>query len=72
MSTRLFTVTVSDLGSYRITVAADTPSEAERIAKSILFEEMTVLPPEATILARDEVATFNPEASLKARNSVPS
>ena len=65
MSTQLYTVTVTDLGSYRITVAADSPSEAEGIARTVLFEEMTSLPPEASIAKREaeakaEVAEHQP------------
>jgi hypothetical protein len=67
MSARLYTVTVTDLGSYRITVAADSPSEAERIAKSVLFEEMTVLPPETAIIKREAEAKaeLSPEQPLR-------
>jgi hypothetical protein len=56
MSTQLYTVTLNDLGSYRITVAADTPSEAASIAKTVLHEEMTHLPDGATIVKRETEA----------------
>lgn len=36
---QLFTVTLTDLGEYTLTVVAGTISEAERIAKTVLCEE---------------------------------
>jgi hypothetical protein len=56
MSTQLYTVNVTDLGSYRITVAADTPAEAEGIAKTVLFEEMTATVADASIVKREAEA----------------
>lgn len=34
---QLFTVTLTDLGTYTLTVAAETPADAESIAKDVLF-----------------------------------
>jgi hypothetical protein len=56
MSTQLYTVTLSDLGSYRITVAADTPAEAASIARTVLYEEMTNLPDGTSIIKRETEA----------------
>ncbi len=56
-TTRLHTVTLTDLTTYRVVVAADHPAEAERIAKTVLFEEMTHLPPGTEIVKRETDAT---------------
>lgn len=56
MSTKLHTVTLTDLATYRVIVAADHPSEAERIGKTILYEEITHLPAGAQIVKRDTEA----------------
>lgn len=55
-TTCLYTVTLTDLTTYRVAVAADHPAEAERIAKSVLFEEMTQLPPGTEIVKRETEA----------------
>lgn len=39
MSTHLYTVTLTDLGTYRVTVAAGDTDEAARIAKAVLLDE---------------------------------
>jgi hypothetical protein len=39
MNNQLYTVTLTDLGEYTVTVAAETSREAESIAKNILCEE---------------------------------
>lgn len=44
MTARLYAVEITDLGTYRLTVAADTPVEAEAVAKETLWEEATTLP----------------------------
>lgn len=64
-STQLHTVTLTDLATYRLVVAADTPNEAQRIAQTVLFEEMTHLPPGTEIVKREtkavaEVASDQP------------
>lgn len=57
MSTRLYTVALTDLGTYRVTVAADTPDEACRIAENVLRDEATQLPPDTQIVKRETDAT---------------
>ena len=53
---QLFTVTLTDLGEYEITVAAHDASEAEHIAKAVLLDEATKLPPGMRIVKRDAEA----------------
>ena len=53
MSNTLYTVVVTDLGSYTVTVAAETPVDAEIIAKTILCEEVTNLPDGVQITKRE-------------------
>lgn len=53
MKTTLYTVTVTDLGTYRITVAADSTDEAVYIAKEVLCEEATQLPEGVSLIKRD-------------------
>jgi hypothetical protein len=64
---QLFTVTLTDLGTYRVTVAAGTPAEAQSIAKGILFEEATTLPPGMTIVKREADAIVEPARDLPIR-----
>ena len=52
MSNHLYTVTLTDLGTYQVTVAAASSSEATNIAKTILAEEATKLPAGMTITGR--------------------
>lgn len=54
---RLYTVTLTDLGTYRLTVAADTPDEAKLIAKHVMWEEATSLPPDLTLVKRETGAS---------------
>lgn len=56
MSTRLYTVEVTDLGTYRIAVAADTPAEAELVARETLYEEGTSLPTGMKLAQRETKA----------------
>ena len=56
MTASLYTVTLTDLGTYRITVAADTPAEAESIAKEVLCEEALTLPDGLSIVKRETEA----------------
>lgn len=70
MSSFLYSVTLTDLGTYRVTVAADSASEAQRIAKSVLYEEATQLPPGTEILKREteavaDIATEQPIRRFK-------
>ncbi|MEQ1710935.1 MAG: hypothetical protein ABL908_05990 [Hyphomicrobium sp.] len=57
MTTQLYTVTVTDLASYRLTVAADTPSEAKGIATTVLYEEALSLPMGMYVVKRETDAT---------------
>lgn len=52
MSTDLFTVTLTDLATYDITVAAGTEKEAQSIAEQVLLDEMMTLPPGSRIVER--------------------
>lgn len=53
-----FTVTLSELSSYQLTVVAACAVDAERIAKTALFEDMS-LPVGFKILTRECDATAN-------------
>lgn len=53
MTTSLYTVTLTDLGSYTVTVAAHSTKEACSIAKTILCDQVTELPPELQVVQRD-------------------
>jgi hypothetical protein len=63
MSNRLFAVTLTDLATYEVTVAAETPDEAKRIAKTVLYEEMTHLPDGSRIVKRETEASADPAQS---------
>jgi hypothetical protein len=67
MSTQLHTVTLTDLGSYQIVVAADTHVEAERIAKGVLLEEATTLPADVRIITREVDASVTIADQPKSR-----
>lgn len=53
MTTQLFTVTLTDQGTYQVTVAADTAKDAEGIARGVLLEEATKLPDGMQIAKRE-------------------
>ena len=57
MTTQLYTVTVTDLGTYQVTVAAASAKDAQFIAKEVLTEEATKLPGGMTIIKRELDAT---------------
>lgn len=57
MTTQLYTVTLTDLGTYQITVAADTPREAELVAREILHDEAVARIPGLSNLKREIDAT---------------
>ncbi len=57
---QLFTVTLTDLGTYDVTVAAKNPKEAASIARGVLFEEATQLPPGMRIVKREAEAKAEP------------
>ncbi|MGD9828462.1 MAG: hypothetical protein AB7E70_21290 [Hyphomicrobiaceae bacterium] len=67
MSHDLYTVTLTDLGTYTLTVAASTPREAESIAKSVLFEEWTQMPTRMTTVKREAEAKAEPVATPPVR-----
>jgi hypothetical protein len=52
MTYQTYTLTLTDLGTYTVSVIAETPEEAARIATSVLHEEATVLPDGMTISDR--------------------
>jgi hypothetical protein len=54
---QLYTVTLTDLGEYTVTVAAANVDEAKRIATSVLHEEATTLPDGLSIVKRQCDAT---------------
>mgnify|MGYP000935904939 CR=1 FL=1 len=54
---QLFTVKLTDLGEYEVTVAASSVREAECIAKAVLRDEVTQLPAGMRIAAREVQAT---------------
>jgi hypothetical protein len=60
MSYKSFTVTLTDLATYRLNVAACSADEAKRIAKTVLYEEATTLPDGMTIITRDTEALAEP------------
>ena len=64
MSNHLYTVTLTDLGTYQVTVAAASSSEATNIAKTILAEEATKLPAGMTITDRQIDAASEPATEL--------
>jgi hypothetical protein len=67
MSNLSFTVTVTDLATYRLTVAACSTDEAKRIAKTVLYEEATTLPDGMTIITRDTDALAEPAQDVAVR-----
>lgn len=60
---RLYTVTVTDLGTYEFTVAAENSEQAAGIAKGVLYEEASRLPPSMRILKREADARAEPTAA---------
>ncbi|MEZ5850435.1 MAG: hypothetical protein R3D68_07280 [Hyphomicrobiaceae bacterium] len=67
MNHRLYTVTLADLGTYEVTVAAADPKEAAAIAKGVLFEEATQLTPGISIVKREAEARAEPAAEQPIR-----
>ena len=59
-SPKLYTVLLTELGAYRLTVAADDSDQAERIAKRALFERDR-LPDGMHIVTREADAVAEPE-----------
>lgn len=56
MTTQLYTVTLTDLGTYEVTVAANDPKHAGDIAKTILFEHPSDLSEGLTCVKREAEA----------------
>ena len=56
MSAHLYTVTLTDLATYTVTVAADSPKHAGSVAKSLFFEESGDLPAGLTCQKRETEA----------------
>lgn len=56
MTAALYTVTLTDLATYSVVVAADSPKHAETVAKTLLFEESGDLPPGLTCQKRETEA----------------
>ena len=50
---QLYTVTVRDLGTYSLTVAAQSETEAESIAKDVMHEDIDLCGQGIHVLARD-------------------
>ena len=67
MTTSLYTVNLIDLGTYAVTVVADTPGEAQSIAKTILYEEATQLPAGMSIVKREAEANAELATDLPVR-----
>jgi hypothetical protein len=72
MSLQLYTVTLTDLGEYTATVAADTPAEAESIARTILQDEAMSFPVGLVVVKRETqaaavVAALQPENRYNVR-----
>lgn len=68
MNRQLYTVALTDLGSYEVTVAADTVAEAEFIAKDVLYEEAAKPTPGLKILKREVDAHAEPAAEQPLRS----
>jgi len=69
---QLYTVTVRDLGTYTLTIAAQSETEAESIAKDVMHEDVDVTRHGIHVLARDlEVeAVLDPDATANSRDFV--
>lgn len=67
MSNQSFTVTLTDLATYRLNVAACSADEAQRIAKTVLYEEVTTLPDGMSISTRDTEALAEPALDADVR-----
>jgi hypothetical protein len=50
---QLYTVTLTELASYRITVAASSESEAQSVATTVVLDEAAALPPGLTRQTRE-------------------
>lgn len=69
MSTHLYKVTLTDLGTYTLTVAADSEREAESIAKTVLSEDALNLPADMKVVTREIAATAEVDGAATASAS---
>jgi hypothetical protein len=67
MSYERYTVTLTDLATFKLTVAAYNPDEAASIAKTALYEEATRLPSGMTIVKRETEANVELAPDVAAR-----
>ncbi len=67
MSYQRYTVTLTDLATFRLNVAAISPDEATRIAKTVLYEEATTPPSGMTIVKRETEANVELASDVAAR-----
>ena len=69
---QLYTVTVRDLGTYSLTIAAQSETEAEAIAKEVMCEDIELGGQGIHVLARDlEVeALLDEDATANSRDFV--
>lgn len=67
MTNHLYSVTLTDLGTYTVTVAAHSPDEAKQLAKTVLYEEVPRLPTGVTIVKRETECAGVSEAAVPVR-----
>ena len=60
MTSKLYTVTLADLATYSVTVAADYQDAACKVAKTALLDEATTLAPGFSISKREVDASAEP------------
>ena len=60
MNPQLYQVTLTDLGTYTVTVPGNSADDACKIAKAILAEEAGAFPPGVKATAREFSATAEP------------
>jgi hypothetical protein len=60
MNPQLYQVTLTDLGTYTVTVPGHSPEDACKIAKGIFAEEAGAFPPGVKATAREVSATAEP------------
>ena len=65
---QLYTVTLTELASYRITVAASSETEAQSVATTVLLDEATTLPTGLTRQNRQLSAVVEPSQASDVRN----
>ena len=60
MTTKLYTVTLDQLATWQVTVAADSEKEAEQIAKTVLWEEAWQPPAGVKHISHEETTRVEP------------